>query len=80
MSNDKIRVTINDKNKINASITKKPGVFVNQSGLVVRRISDLVDVNLDNLEDGSLLIYDIEEEKFVASRLLDKQQINGGHF
>jgi hypothetical protein len=40
----------------------------------------LADVNIDAKEDGSLLIYDEQQEKFVASRLLDKQEINGGHF
>lgn len=55
--------------------------MVNQSGLVaVRKLSDLVDVDISAREDGSLLIYDEAQEKFVASRLLEKQNINGGHF
>lgn len=66
--------------KISVKIKKKPKVFVNQSGLVVRRLSDLSDVDLGPNEDGSLLIYDEQQEKFVASRLLEKQEINGGHF
>ena len=66
--------------KISVKVRKKPKVFVNQSGLVVRRLSDLSDVDLSTKEDGSLLIYDETQEEFVASRLLDKQQINGGHF
>jgi hypothetical protein len=59
---------------------KATKVFVNQSGLVIRRISDLADVNLSAKKDGSLLIYNEDENKFVASTLLDKQEINGGHF
>ena len=59
---------------------KTTKVFVNQSGLVIRRVSDLADVNLSSKKDGSLLIYNEEENKFVASILLDKQEINGGHF
>ncbi len=66
--------------KLSVKIKKKPKVFVNQSGMVVRRLSDLGDVDLSPKEDGSLLIYDVTQEKFVASRLLDKQEINGGHF
>lgn len=66
--------------KITVKIKKKPKVFVNQSGLIVRRLGDLVDVNLSAKEDGSLLIYDEQQEQFVASRLLEKQEINGGHF
>jgi peptidyl-tRNA hydrolase len=66
--------------KVSVKIKKKPRVFVNQSGMVVRRLSDLGDVDVDAKEDGSLLIYDEQQEKFVASKLLDKQEINGGHF
>jgi peptidyl-tRNA hydrolase len=66
--------------KISVKVKKKPKVFVNQSGLVVRRLSDLGDVDIAAKEDGSLLIYDETQEQFVASRLLDKQEINGGHF
>lgn len=66
--------------KLSVKVKKKPKVFVNQSGLVVRRLSDLGDVDVNTKEDGSLLIYDVAQEKFVASRLLDKQEINGGHF
>ena len=66
--------------KISVKVKKKPKVFVNQSGLVGRKLSGLDDVDASTKEDGSLLIYDERQEKFVASRLLDKQEINGGHF
>ena len=66
--------------KISVKVKKKPKVFVNQSGLIGRRLSGLDDVDASMKEDGSILIYDIVQEKFVTSRLLDKQEINGGHF
>jgi hypothetical protein len=43
-------------------------------------LSDLADVDLSDLQDGSLLIYSSTSEKFEASILLEKQNINGGHF
>ena len=73
-------MSIGSASKITVKVKKKPKVFVNQSGMVTRRLNDLADVNIDAKEDGSLLIYDEQQEKFVASRLLDKQEINGGHF
>jgi peptidyl-tRNA hydrolase len=73
-------MSVGSASKITVKVKKKPKVFVNQSGLVVRRLSDLGDVDLSTKEDGSLLIYDEQQEQFVASRLLDKQEINGGHF
>jgi peptidyl-tRNA hydrolase len=73
-------MSVGSASKITVKVKKKPKVFVNQSGMVIRRLSDLADVNIDAKEDGSLLIYDEQQEQFVASRLLDKQEINGGHF
>ena len=69
------------RDRISVTVKPKQTVMVNQSGLVaVRKLSDLVDVYISAKEDGSLLIYDEAQEKFVASRLLEKQNINGGHF
>lgn len=68
-------------NKLKVMVNPKKTVLVNQSGVIaVRKLSDLLDVDVSAKEDGSLLIYDVNQEKFVASRLLDKQEINGGHF
>ncbi len=69
-----------NNNVISVKVKKKPKVFVNQSGMVTRRLNDLADVDISAKEDGSLLIYDETQEQFIASRLLDKQEINGGHF
>ena len=73
-------MSVGSSNSITVKVKKKPKVFVNQSGMVTRRLNDLADVDITAKEDGSLLIYDETQEQFVASRLLDKQEINGGHF
>jgi hypothetical protein len=62
-----------------AVVQGRSPLFVNQSGLP-RSLRSLTDVDLSNLEDGSLLIYNESVEKFQASTLLEKQNINGGHF
>jgi hypothetical protein len=67
-------------NRINVKVNKKNTVLVNQSKLVSRNLNDLSDVDTSAKKDGSLLIYDEENNKFVASTLLEKQQINGGNF
>jgi len=36
--------------KVSVKIKKKPRVFCNQSGMVVRRLSDLADVDVDAKE------------------------------
>lgn len=44
------------------------------------RLSDLRDVELSNLEDGSVLVYDDDDEKWKSTRTLEKQIINGGGY
>lgn len=61
-------------------VRDKPRVVVNQTGLLGRKIGDLIDVDTSAKVDGSLLIYDEVREKFVASTLLEKQTLNGGNF
>jgi hypothetical protein len=67
-------------NRVNVKVNKKNTVLVNQSKLVSRTLNDLSDVDTSAKTDGSLLIYDESQGKFLASTLLDKQQINGGNF
>ena len=65
---------------INVKIKKRPTVVVNQSGLASRFLNDLNDVDTSNKTDGSLLVYNATQEKFLATTILEKQSINGGHF
>lgn len=61
-------------------VKEKPRVLVNQSALVARKLGDLTDVDTSIKTGGSILVYDEEQEKFIASTLLEKQTVNGGHF
>lgn len=75
-----MKVVVNPKNTLTARVQGKSSVLVDQSGQVIRRLGDLADVDLSDLQDGSLLIYSAASEKFEASILLEKQNINGGNF
>lgn len=46
----------------------------------VTKISDATDVDDSNLEDGSILIYSQSNDMWVASRLLEQQAIESGHY
>lgn len=73
--------TLSTRDRINFVVGQQKKVLINQSGVIaVRRLDDLIDVDTSGQTDGSLLIYDEEQQKYVASTLLEKQQINGGHF
>ena len=75
-----ITVQLSQSN-ISATLKKKPAVLTNQTGLnAVRELGDLNDIDLTANEDGSVLIYDETTGKFKASRILEKQEMNGGHF
>lgn len=40
----------------------------------------LTDISLNNLEDGSLLVYSSTQEVWVATRTLEKQTLNCGQY
>lgn len=61
-------------------VKQKPRVVVNQSGLVARKLADLVDVDTSAKTEGAVLVYDESQEKFLATTLLENQKINGGFF
>jgi hypothetical protein len=72
---------LSTRDRINVVVGQQKKVLVNQAGLLAaRRLSDLLDVDVSTKEGGSLLIYDENEQKFLASTLLEKQDINGGHY
>lgn len=47
-----------------------PSAFVSASG----------DVDITNLQDGSVLVYSSSDAKWQATQLLEKQVINAGFF
>jgi hypothetical protein len=76
-----ISTRVSTKDRINVVVEKKRNVLVDQSGVIAfRRLGELLDVDTSTQVDGSILIYDEDREKYIASTLLEKQQINGGHF
>lgn len=68
------------KDRLSVVVNKRPNLFVNQSNITMRRLENLTDVDISAKKDGSILIYDDTEKKFIATNILDKQEINGGFF
>lgn len=48
--------------------------------MTIFRLGDLIDVDLSDLEDGSVLVYHADVSKWVAQRTLEQQYINAGQF
>lgn len=58
----------------------EPGPQGAQGPAGIQTISEATDVDSSNLENGSILIYSQSSEKWVASRLLEQQAIESGHY
>ena len=56
---------------------QRRNVLINQAQ-PIKSIADLIDVDTSNKTDGSILIYNASTQKFEASLVLDKQDIDGG--
>ena len=82
MSSETVRVTVgSERLRVNAVVgNEKPRVFANQTNLIVRRLRDLSDVDMNTSADGSILVYDAALQKFIATTILSEQVIDGGTY
>lgn len=55
-------------------------VMASSTSVPQNAIESLADVDLQDLENGSLLIYKNSTSKWTASRLLDQQNLEGGYY
>lgn len=62
------------------SLQAQRELIIRPTPFTIRRLGDLSDINIENAEDGSVLVLDAETGKWTAQRNLDKQFINGGNF
>ncbi len=46
----------------------------------IQNISQASDVDISNLENGSVLVYSGASEKWIATRLLENQSLESGHY
>ena len=63
-----------------AVLSGQKTILVNQSGLNIQKLSDLVDVNTTGVQDGNILIYNAATQTYVMTSLLNKQIIDCGEF
>ena len=58
----------------------EPGPQGPQGPAGIQNISQANDMDISNLENGSVLVYSQNDEKWVATRLLEQQAIESGHY
>jgi hypothetical protein len=72
VTTDSVIATVSDPSgtDVNATLTSVPS----------NSVANMSDVDLQELQDGSLLIYKNATSKWTASRLLDQQNLEGGYY
>jgi hypothetical protein len=66
--------------KIKATIKDQEDLRIRTSTFTSRNLGDLNDIDISNIEDGSVLVYSTNLGKWEATKILEKQIINGGNF
>jgi hypothetical protein len=69
---------------VNQVVTEEKGTTLIVTGMMgpptVMAISNSGDVDVTNLQAGSVLVYNTITNKWIATRLLDQQTIEAGQF
>jgi hypothetical protein len=74
-------VIIQDENKTTVTVVDETTLVVKvQDGRNVENFSDLLDVDMNTRDDGSLPEYDASRETFVLRRDLRRTIMDGGNF
>lgn len=79
-----MRVTVTTSNTfgVKLSSAKKTAVTVGIQGpagiSTGFSLGDITDIDVSTLEDGFVLVYDAVQQKWIAQRVLNKQQIDAG--
>jgi hypothetical protein len=70
-------VKIAPRQSLAVSVNPKKTILLNQAGIGgAKRIGDLIDVDVSAKVDGSFIVYDEAQEKFIASRSLNLVSAN----
>lgn len=63
-----------------AVLSTQKRILVNQSGLNIQTLSDLVDVDTTGVQDGYMMVYDADSRTYKLTPLLNNQRIDCGVF
>ena len=72
--------SLSDSENIIVNKSNDLQINVNLDNAVGSRLSEMSDVDITNIEDSSLLIYDKILKKWIVSRNLNKHYIDSGQY
>lgn len=80
--NGDIPSIIDSNPDIESTLSNGSTLVIGQPAQGVRGLSDLSDVDIvtEGKLDGSVLVYNVQTNKWVSTKTLDKQLMNGGFF
>jgi hypothetical protein len=69
---------------VNQVVTEEKGTTLIVTGMMgpptVNSITNSGDIDISNLQSGSMLVYNTTTNRWVATKLLDQQTIEAGQF
>mgnify|MGYP000574167219 CR=1 FL=1 len=74
-----IKVRVNNQNSLRVKAKSQENLRV-KSSIVTTGLSQLSDVDLSSLDDGSVLVYSTNSGKWESTLLLEKQTVECGQY
>jgi len=79
MATSNITARVNRTGSLRSKIEDQKDLKL-RSAITSREINKLDDIDVSNLQDGSVLVYSTNSSKWEASTTLDKQAVEGGYY
>lgn len=75
-----IKVNVNDTNSLRVKTKSQENLRIKTSTISSSSISSLSDIDISNLQDGSVLIFSTNSGKWESTILLEKQTVECGQY
>ena len=75
-----IKVNVNKSNSLRVTTKSQDNLKIKTSTISSNSISSLNDIDVSNLQDGSILIFSTSSGKWESETLLNKQTVECGQY
>lgn len=75
-----IRVKVNNNNSLRVKTKSQDNLRIKTSTISSSNISSLSDIDVTNLQDGSVLVFSTNSGKWESTILLEKQTVECGQY
>lgn len=78
--NTQVKRVTKDETQVKKVIVGRPVRRIRQARIDIINIIEIEGIDLSNLQDGSVLVYNESTTNFESTVNLEKQNINGGNY